>query len=211
MHLRRDHEPARDRVEPRRQRHVAVVEHRRGVEQHLEDQHRERRHAERHDRRHLDRQREHDFERMEAHAGGHVDIEIGVVHAVQPPQHRHVMEDDMLEVDHQIERDHADQRSPPRPASRAWQTGPSRVRPRSGPRRPRWPAPAAAPPRCRSPGCRDCRASAASGRPSSGGAGRTIPTAPWRRKRRLRRRRGQRFRGWGTCAFPVNLCCGDPT
>ena len=45
---------------------------------------------------------------METHAGGHVDIEIGVVHTVQPPQRRHVMEDDVLTVNHQIERDHAE-------------------------------------------------------------------------------------------------------
>ena len=46
---------------------------------------------------------------MEAHAGGDVDIEVGVVHAVQPPQHRHLVKDDMLQVDREIERQEADQ------------------------------------------------------------------------------------------------------
>ena len=35
--------------------------------------------------RELDEQGEQDLDRMEAHAGRHVDVEIGVVHAVQPP------------------------------------------------------------------------------------------------------------------------------
>ena len=39
VHVRRDHEPAQHAVEPRRQADVAVVEHRGGVEQDLEDQH----------------------------------------------------------------------------------------------------------------------------------------------------------------------------
>ena len=47
---------------------------------------------------------------MEAHAGGDVDIEIGMVHPVQPPQHRHFVEDDVLRVDDEIERQEADQR-----------------------------------------------------------------------------------------------------
>jgi hypothetical protein len=35
---------------------------------------------------------------MEAQAGGHVDVEVGVVHAVQPPKSRHPMEDDVPAV-----------------------------------------------------------------------------------------------------------------
>ena len=117
----------RTTVEPRRQRHVGVVEHRGGVEQHLEDEHGERRNAERHHRRDLDRQREQDFQRMEAHAGGHVDVEIGVMHAVQPPQHRHVMKDDVLDVDDEIEREEAEHDArPPRQAGRV-----NRPQPRS--------------------------------------------------------------------------------
>ena len=30
------------------------------------------------------------------------------MHAMQPPQHRYVMENDVLRVDHEIKRDHAE-------------------------------------------------------------------------------------------------------
>ena len=40
----------------------------------------------------LDEHGEHDLDGVEAHARGHVDVEVGVVHAVQPPQRRHPME-----------------------------------------------------------------------------------------------------------------------
>ena len=43
---------------------------------------------------------------MEAHAGGHVEVEVGVMHAVQPPQHRHGMEQHVLQVDGEVEQDH---------------------------------------------------------------------------------------------------------
>lgn len=39
MHVGRDHDPAQHAVETGQHAHVAVVEHRDGVEQHLEDQH----------------------------------------------------------------------------------------------------------------------------------------------------------------------------
>ena len=39
-------------------------------------------------------------------AGGHVELEVGVVHAVQPPQHRHGMEQHVLQVDGEVEEDH---------------------------------------------------------------------------------------------------------
>ncbi len=50
---------------------------------------------------------------MKPHAGGHVDVEVGVVHPVQPPEHRHVVEDDVLHVDDEIEEDEADDRRQP--------------------------------------------------------------------------------------------------
>jgi hypothetical protein len=89
------------------------LKHQGGIEHYLEDQHGERRHAECCHRRHLDRERQQDFQGMETHAGGHVDIEIGVVHAVKTPQRRHVMEDDVLTVDHEIERDHPERERRP--------------------------------------------------------------------------------------------------
>ena len=43
---------------------------------------------------------------MEANAGGHVEFEIGVMHPVQPPQHRHGVEEHVLEVDGEVKQDH---------------------------------------------------------------------------------------------------------
>ena len=105
MHVGRDDDPAQHTVEPRRQAHIAVVEHRGGVEQHLEDQHRHGRRAEGGDDAELDTHRQQDLDRMEAHAGRHVELEVGVVHAVQPPQRRHRMEQHVLQVDGEIEQD----------------------------------------------------------------------------------------------------------
>jgi hypothetical protein len=40
---------------------------------------------------------------MEARAGRDVDVEVGVVHAMQPPQRRHGVEHHMLQVDGEVE------------------------------------------------------------------------------------------------------------
>ena len=45
---------------------------------------------------------------MEAHAGRHIDIEVGVMHAVQPPQHRDMVKNKMLRVDRQIQNQEAE-------------------------------------------------------------------------------------------------------
>jgi hypothetical protein len=50
----------------------------------------------------LDRQRNENLERVEAHAGGDVDVEIGMMHAVQPPQHRHLVEHNVLSINDEI-------------------------------------------------------------------------------------------------------------
>ena len=39
---------------------------------------------------------------MKARPGGHVEIEVGVVHAVQAPQGRHGMKHDVLKIDGEI-------------------------------------------------------------------------------------------------------------
>ena len=106
VHVRRDDEPAQHAVERLRQAHIAVVEHRGGVEQHLEDQHRHGGRAERGDDAELDAHRQQDLDRVEARAGRHVEVEIGVVHAVQPPERRHGVEQHVLQVDGEIEQDH---------------------------------------------------------------------------------------------------------
>ena len=98
----------------RRNAHVAVVEHRRGIEQHLEDQHGHGRRAERRDDGELDPHREQDLDRVEARSGRDVELEVGMMHAVQPPQRRHGMEQHVLQVDREIERNDGQQNRKPR-------------------------------------------------------------------------------------------------
>ena len=43
---------------------------------------------------------------MEADSGGDIEVEVGVMHAVQPPEHRHRMEQDVLQIDRKVEQDH---------------------------------------------------------------------------------------------------------
>src|SRR5512144_2281012 len=45
---------------------------------------------------------------------GHVELEIGVMHPVQPPQHRHRMEEHVLQVDGEVEENYRDEYSKPR-------------------------------------------------------------------------------------------------
>jgi len=81
-----------------------VVEHRGGVQQHLEDQHGNRGRPQRGDYGELDHHRQQNLDRMEAQSGGHVEFEVGMMHAMQPPQRRHRMEEDMLEIDRKVEK-----------------------------------------------------------------------------------------------------------
>src|SRR3989344_1164721 len=76
VHVRRDDEPADNAIERDRHPHVAMVEHRRGVEQYLEHDHRERRRAQHHDHCELDEHGQDDLDRMKACASGDVKIEI---------------------------------------------------------------------------------------------------------------------------------------
>jgi hypothetical protein len=50
---------------------------------------------------------------MEARPGRHVDLKVGVVHAVQPPKGRDGMEQHVLQVDGEIERHHGEQHAGP--------------------------------------------------------------------------------------------------
>ena len=43
---------------------------------------------------------------MEAYPRGHIEAEVGVVDAVQPPQHRHRVKQNVLEIDRKVEQDH---------------------------------------------------------------------------------------------------------
>ena len=109
VHVGRHHEPADQGVDGRGHAHIRVIEHRGGVEQDLENQHGQRRRADCRHHGELDQNGEHDLDRMEAHAGRHIDVEIGVVHAMQPPQHRHGVEQHVLEIDGKVEHQHRHQ------------------------------------------------------------------------------------------------------
>ena len=77
----------------------------RPVEHRLEQQHRPGTDPERHHERALVEADRHDLDRVEADPGREVDVEVGVVDLVQPPQQRHRVGDQMLEPDREIEKD----------------------------------------------------------------------------------------------------------
>ena len=108
VHVRRDQDPAQHPVEPRRQAQIAVVEHRGAVEHDLEDDDGHGRRADDDHRRELQQDRQDDLDGMEPGPGGDVEIEIGMMHAMQPPQRRHGVEHDMLQIDDEIEDDDRD-------------------------------------------------------------------------------------------------------
>jgi hypothetical protein len=60
----------------------------------------------------LDHHRQQDLDRMETQPGRDVEFKVGVVHAMQAPQRRHRMKEDMLEINRKVEDDdgsnHAD-------------------------------------------------------------------------------------------------------
>ena len=42
---------------------------------------------------------------METRTGGHIDFKVGVMHPVQPPQHRHGVKQHVLQIDGEVEKD----------------------------------------------------------------------------------------------------------
>ena len=105
VHVRRHDDPAQRPVEPQGQAHIAVIEHGGAVQQYLENQHGHGRRPDDDNGGQLEQHRKQDLDRMEAGAGRHVEIQVGMVHAVQPPQRRHGVKHDVLEIDDQIEHD----------------------------------------------------------------------------------------------------------
>jgi len=83
-----------------------MVEHRGGIQKHFEDKHSNRRRAKGHDDGELDGHRQQDFYRVKAQTGGHVEFQIRMMHAVQPPESRNGMEHHVLEIDRKVERQH---------------------------------------------------------------------------------------------------------
>ena len=83
------------------------------VEQHLEDEHGDCRRPEQQDYRRFDAEGEHDFDGVEAQSGGHIDIQIGMVDHVQPPEQRNRVKDHVLEIDGQVQQDDRSQHGQP--------------------------------------------------------------------------------------------------
>src|SRR5215472_7572799 len=92
MHVWSDNDASQHAFYPCREADVAVTEHRCGVKQHVEREHRRGGRAKRCNDTELDAHRQKDLDGMEAHAGCHVEFEIRMVHAMQSPQHRHCVE-----------------------------------------------------------------------------------------------------------------------
>ena len=105
VHVGRDQDPAQPAVDTYGQPDIAVIEHRRGVEQDFKNHHPQRRCAEHHHRAQLDDHRQQYLDRMEADPRRHVDVEVGMVHAMQPPQQGDGVEQHVLGVDDQVEQD----------------------------------------------------------------------------------------------------------
>ena len=114
MHVRRHDEPAQDPIDFRGNADVAMVEHRGGIEQDFEDQHGRRRRPECCDHGELDPGRQQDFNRVKAQARGHVELEVGVMHAMQPPQRRHGVKEDVLQIDREVQEDDRKDNARPR-------------------------------------------------------------------------------------------------
>ena len=76
-------------------------------------EHGQRRRANRRNDGELDEHREHNLDRVEAQPCRHVKFQIGMMHAMQPPQRRHRMKQHVLEVDREVEHeDRGEQRKP---------------------------------------------------------------------------------------------------
>jgi len=82
MHIGRHNEQPKHTIHSRRHPDIAMVEHARGVEQDLEDQDGDRRRPQQDDGCRLDAHGKQDFDRVEPQAGGHVEIQVGVMHHV---------------------------------------------------------------------------------------------------------------------------------
>src|SRR2546423_14034128 len=96
------HEPAKESLQPRWDKDVAVVEHGDGIEQNFEKKDAEWRRSDGGDGAKFDRGREQNLHGMEARAGSDIDVQNGVVHAMEPPHDQLVNETAVVEGNQQI-------------------------------------------------------------------------------------------------------------
>lgn len=113
VHVRGNHNQAQQTIQRSRKFDVAVVEHGTGIQHHLKGEHSLCRCTQKNDRRHFYQHRDDDFQRMKAIAAGDVQIKVGMVHPVQAPQKRGMVEQAVLKIDDEIENDDAEQNLQP--------------------------------------------------------------------------------------------------
>ena len=103
VHVGGDDERAQRPVGGRGQGEVGVVEHRHAVQDDLEGQDSPGRGAKGVDRADLDQHGEQDLHRVEPDGGSHVEIAVGMVDPVQPPEGWHLVHDHVLRPDQGVE------------------------------------------------------------------------------------------------------------
>lgn len=103
VHVRGDEQGPQPAIDAEREADVAVVEDGCRIEDDFEEEDCQRRRPEEQDRSHFDTDGEDDLQRVKAVGGAGIQIEIAMMHAMQPPQKWKKVEEEMLEVDDQIE------------------------------------------------------------------------------------------------------------
>ena len=86
MHVRSDHEQSQYPINLFRDVDIAMVEHRHGIQQDLEDDDRKNGRPQQNDGGKLDQHRENNFQGMKSRTGGKVIVQVGVMHPVKAPQ-----------------------------------------------------------------------------------------------------------------------------
>jgi len=108
VHVRRDQYDPYYRIKPKRQTHIGMIEHSHAIENNFKQDHGQHRHAEQRHRQYLDEHGKQDFDRVETQAGRHINILVGMVYHMQPPQYRHGMKQYMLGVNDAVQYDDRD-------------------------------------------------------------------------------------------------------
>src|ERR1700736_2330134 len=103
VHVGCDDQPSKIAIEPRGDASISMVEHRGCIQQDLEDEHAECRYSQRHHHAELDQHRQNDLDWVEARAGGDIEVEVGMMHPMHPPECEYRVKHHVLEVDGDIE------------------------------------------------------------------------------------------------------------
>ena len=103
VHIRGDDEPSKNAIQSEWKPKVAVVEHRGGIENDLEEQNGDHGRSEQEYHSELDGHGEQNLDGVEPEPGRYIELEVGVVHAMNPPECGNGVKQDVLTVDGQIE------------------------------------------------------------------------------------------------------------